>query len=446
MFAPRFPAADVDGIASPLRIGLLTCAVAVLGLGGAAAAIEIAGAVLARGTIVVDGSPKKVQHPTGGVVGRINVKEGATVREGDVVLMLDDTMARANLMVLVRQIDELEVRQARLKAERDGLASFDLSSALAKRADETEVKDLLAAERRLFESRRNARSGQKAQLNERIAQLEQEIAGLTLQKDAKTREIGFVGRELEGSKTLWEKNLILVTRFTSIQRDAARLAGEEGQLVAQAAQAKGRIAEISLQIDQIDQDLRTETMRELRELQAKLAELTERRIAAEDQLRRVELRAPQSGLVHQLSAHTVGGVVAAGETLMEIVPQDDELVVEARLAASDIDAVHPGQRAWVRFPAFNQRTTPEIEGSVQRVSADVVHDPGQRAPTQTLAPGQDYYTVRVILPAESRARLGKLTLLPGMPAEIHLRTGDRTILSYLVKPLHDQLRTTFRER
>jgi HlyD family secretion protein len=436
-------ASDTDDLSSPLRAGLTVCLIAVLGLGGAATLVEIAGAVMAKGIIVVEGSAKKVQHPTGGIVSRIAVKDGDTVREGDVVLALDDTLARANLMVLVRQIDELEIRQARLTAERDGLAAFDLPPALATRAGETEVLDLLAAERRLFVSRRDARAGQKAQLGERIAQLEQEISGLTQQKDAKGLELGFVARELEGSKVLWEKNLYPVTKFTAIQRDAARLSGEEGQLVAQAAQTRGRITEIRLQIDQIDQDLRAETMRDLRELQAKLAELTERRIAAGDQLRRVKLRAPQSGVVHQLTTHTVGGVVGPGETLMEIVPQDDELVVEARLAASDIDAVHPGQRAWVRFPAFNQRTTPEIEGIVKRVSADVVRD-GQR--TQPPAGGQDYYVVRVTLPAESRARLARLVLLPGMPAEIHLGVGDRTILSYLLKPLADQLSTTFRER
>ncbi len=300
---------------------------------------------------------------------------------------------------------------------------------------------LLASERHLFESRRDARAGQKAQLEERIAQLEQEIGGLGQQKEAKARELGFVGRELEGSKVLWEKNLYPVTKFTAIQRDAARLAGEEGQLVAQAAQARGRIAEIRLQVDQIDQDLRAETMREL---QAKLAELTERRIAADDQLRRVELRAPQSGVVNQLTAHTVGGVIAAGETLMEIVPQDDELVIEARLAANDIDAVHAGQTALVRFPAFNQRTTPEVEGIVQRVSADVVRDSQPRS--QASPPAQDYYVVRITLSGESRAKLGKLALLPGMPAEVHLGTGDRTILSYLVKPLRDQLAMTFKER
>jgi HlyD family secretion protein len=439
------PAGDADGVAAPLRVGLLACAVAVLGFGGAATAIEIAGAVMARGTVVVEGAPKKVQHPNGGVVGRIHVKEGTRVREGEVVLTLDDTITRANLMVLVRQIDELEIRQVRLKAERDGLAAFGPPQALADRAHEAEVRELVASERRLFDSRREARAGQRAQLAERVAQLEQEIAGLTQQREAKGREIGFVSRELEGSKVLWEKNLYPVTKFTAIQRDAARLTGEEGQLAAQAAQARGRIAETRLQIDQIDQDLKAETMRELRELQAKLAELVERRIAADDQLRRVELRAPQSGIVHQLTAQTIGGVVAPGDTLMVIVPQDDELVVDVRLAASDVDSIHPGQSAWVRFPAFNQRMTPEIEGRVQRISADVVRDLNvQRA--QQAEPGREHYIVRVELPAGSRGKLGKLALLPGMPAEVHFRTGDRSIVSYLLKPLNDQIGSTFRER
>ncbi|MDC7789434.1 HlyD family type I secretion periplasmic adaptor subunit [Rhodoplanes sp. TEM] len=447
MRLPLRPADDVDGVFRPLRIGLLTCAVAVVGLGGAATVVEIAGAVLARGTVVVEGSPKKVQHPTGGVVGRIHVAEGAAVREGDVVLTLDDTMTRANLMVLVRQIDQMEIRQARLTAERNAHASFDLPPALVPRAADNELDDQFAAERRLFESRREARAGQKAQLGERVAQLEQEVTGLMQQKDAKDREIEFVGRELEGARVLWEKSLLPVTKFTAIQRDAARLSGEAGLLVSQAAQARGRIAEIRLQIEQIDQDLRAETMRELSELQAKLAELAEKRIAAEDQLRRVELRAPQAGIVHQLAAHTVGGVVAAGETLMEIVPQDDALVVEARLAAADIDSVRPGQRAWVRFPAFSQDTTPEIEGVVQRVSADVVRDRGgARNSAPAAAPGQDHYIVRVLLPAEIRTPAHRVALLPGMPADVHLGTGDRTILSYLVKPLRDQLATTFRER
>ena len=421
-----------------LNLGLLICAFTVFGLGGFAAAYEIAGAVMAGGNVVVEGSAKRVQHPTGGVVGQILVKDGMVVREGDVVLRLDETVTRSNLMLLLKQLDELEVRQLRLKAERDGRDDFDMPAALASRVDNVEFADTLAAEYRLFSSRRTARSGIKAQLRERIAQLEQEIAGLTIQGEAKAREIGFVRNELEGSKVLWDKNLYPITKYTSIQRDAARLEGERGQLISQGAQSRGKIAEIALQIEQIDQDLQSEVMRDLRELQGKLAELGERKVAAEDQLKRVELRAPQAGVVHQLTAFTVGGVIQAGETIMQIVPQEEELVVEAKLSPTDIDMVHVGQVAYVRFSAFNQRTTPEIEGRVERVSADLSRDQNQ--------PAQAYYTVRIALTKAGLSQLNGVSLVPGMPAEVHLSTGDRTMLSYLVKPLHDQLARAFRER
>ena len=427
-----------DIIRKRMKLGLFICAFTVFGLGGFAAAYEIAGAVLAGGYVVVDGSAKRVQHPTGGVVGQILVKDGVIVREGDVVLRLDETVTRSNLMLILKQLDELEVRQLRLKAERDGRDDFDLPASLASRGGNTEFAETLAAEHRLFSSRRTARSGLKAQLRERMAQLGQEIGGLTIQSDAKAREIGFVLTELEGSKSLWEKNLYPITKYTAIQRDAARLEGERGQLVSQAAQARGRIAEIALQIEQIDQDLQAEVMRDLRDLQGKLAELSEKKVTADDQLKRVELKAPQAGVVHQLTVHTVGGVIQAGETIMQIVPQEEELVVEVKLSPTDIDMVHVGQVAFIRFSALNQRTTPEIEGIVQRVSADLSRDQSQ--------PTQAFYTVRVALTKSGLAKLNGVVLVPGMPAEVHLTTGDRTMLSYLVKPMSDQLARAFRER
>ena len=427
-----------DIIRKRMKLGLFICAFTVFGLGGFAAAYEIAGAVLAGGYVVVDGSAKRVQHPTGGVVGQILVKDGVIVREGDVVLRLDETVTRSNLMLILKQLDELEVRQLRLKAERDGRDDFDLPASLASRGGNTEFAETLAAEHRLFSSRRTARSGLKAQLRERMAQLGQEIGGLTIQSDAKAREIGFVLHELEGSKSLWEKNLYPITKYTAIQRDAARLEGERGQLVSQAAQARGRIAEIALQIEQIDQDLQAEVMRDLRDLQGKLAELSEKKVTADDQLNRVELKAPQAGVVHQLSVHTVGGVIQAGETIMQIVPQEEELVVEVKLSPTDIDMVHVGQVAFIRFSALNQRTTPEIEGIVQRVSADLSRDQSQ--------PTQAFYTVRVALTKSGLVQLKGVSLVPGMPAEVQLTTGDRTMLSYLVKPMSDQLARAFRER
>lgn len=427
-----------DIIRKRMKLGLFICAFTVFGLGGFAAAYEIAGAVLAGGYVVVDGSAKRVQHPTGGVVGQILVKDGVIVREGDVVLRLDETVTRSNLMLILKQLDELEVRQLRLKAERDGRDDFDLPASLASRGGNTEFAETLAAEHRLFSSRRTARSGLKAQLRERMAQLGQEIGGLTIQSDAKAREIGFVLHELEGSKSLWEKNLYPITKYTAIQRDAARLEGERGQLVSQAAQARGRIAEIALQIEQIDQDLQAEVMRDLRDLQGKLAELSEKKVTADDQLNRVELKAPQAGVVHQLTVHTVGGVIQAGETIMQIVPQEEELVVEVKLSPTDIDMVHVGQVAFIRFSALNQRTTPEIEGIVQRVSADLSREQSQ--------PTQAFYTVRVALTKSGLVQLKGVSLVPGMPAEVQLTTGYRTMLSYLMKPMSDQLVRAFRER
>lgn len=432
-------ASDGDDVTRKLRVGLLVCVVSVVVLGGGAAIFEIAGAVIAGGFLVVDTAPKKVQHPSGGIVGQIFVKEGDRVQEGDVVLRLDETLTRASLMMVRKQLDELEVRQLRLRAERDGLDEFDLKPELQARLQEPEFAELLQSEGKLFETRRLARRGQKAQLREKIAQLEEEISGLTLQRDAKSREIGFVRFELEGSKGLWEKNLYPVTKYTAIQRDAARLQGEEGMLIAQIAQARGKIAEIRLQIEQIDQDTRAEAVKELRDIEAKFAEFTERRVAAEDQLRRVDLRAPRAGVVHELSTHTVGGVIAQGETLMQIVPQDDDLVIEAKLPPADIDSVFVGQRAYVRFPAFNQKTTPELPARVIRVGADVSRE-------QTQAGSMPFYLVRVAVEDADMAQIGGLKLVAGMPVEVHFSTGERTILSYLMKPLTDQFAKALKER
>jgi HlyD family secretion protein len=254
---------------------------------------------------------------------------------------------------------------------------------------------------------------------------------------AKKREIELIGQELEGVRELWRKNLVQIQRVTALERDAARLEGERGHLIAATAQSKGKISEIELQIIQIDQELRSEVAKELREVQAKIAELVERKIAAEDQLKRIDIRAPQDGVVHQLTVHTVGGVITAGEAMMVIVPEADNLTVEAKLNPQDIDQVHAGQNAALRFSTFNQRTTPELTGVVTRVSADLTTD--QRT-------GMSYYTVRISIPENEVARLGGLKLLPGMPLEAFIQTGERTVLSYLTKPFTDQAARAFRGR
>ena len=417
--------------------GVAAVALLVLGLGGWAVTTELSGAVVASGNLVVDSNVKKVQHPTGGVVGELNVREGVRVKSGDVVVRLDETMTRANLAIVIKGLDEAAARQARLEAERDDANAIHFPNDLKVSAANPDVDRITANEVKLFELRRTARQGQKSQLRERIAQLTEEVQGLSAQVESKKGEIELIQKELEGVRDLWAKNLVSISRVTTLERDALRLGGERGQLIASMAQAKGKMTETQLQIIQIDQDLRSEVAKELREIQGKTAELVERKVAAEDQLKRIDIRAPQDGMVHQLSVHTVGGVITASEPIMLIVPEADDLTVEAKVPPQNIDQLRLGQPATLRFAAFNQRTTPEINGTITRIGADL---------TQDQKTGAAFYVVRITMPAEEIARLGGLKLVPGMPVEAFVQTDSRTVMSYLVKPLHDQIVKAFRER
>jgi HlyD family secretion protein len=296
---------------------------------------------------------------------------------------------------------------------------------------------LLASERSLFKARSNALQSQRELLQSRIAQLDQETAGIGAQLQSKVEQLDLVSRELTGVQDLFDKKLVPLTRLTSLQRESARIDGERGQLLSAGAETQSKISETKLQIVRVDQDFRTDVVKEVGETQGKEAELVERGVAARDLLDRIELRAPTAGVVQQLGVHTIGGVVRAGDQIMEIVPDTDELQVEARLQPNDIDQVRRGDKAFVRFTAFNQRTTPELAGVISYVAADVSHD------QQTNAP---YFTVRVTLPDDERRRLSGLQLVPGMPAEIFMQTGSRTMMSYLFKPITDQLHRTFVER
>src|SRR5262245_40224220 len=294
---PAAPGSPRDSIRRHLLTGGLIVLLLAFGVGGWAATTQIAGALIAQGSVVVDSNVKKVQHPTGGVVGKLNVQDGDRVKAGDILVQLDDTITRANLAIVTKGLDELAARKARLEAERDGAESVAFPPALLARASEPAVAVALTNERKLFELRRSARLGQKAQLNQRITQLQDEIRGLTAQQEAKAREITLIGKELEGVRELWKNNLVQITRMTALERDAARLEGERGQLMAAVAQAKGKISETELQVIQIDQDLSSEVAKDMREVDAKSGEFVERKVAAEDQLKRIDIRAPQNGVV-----------------------------------------------------------------------------------------------------------------------------------------------------
>jgi HlyD family secretion protein len=408
-----------------------------LGVGGWASTAEISGALIAQGSLVVDSNVKKVQHPSGGVVGEVRARDGDHVKAGDILVRLDETVTRANLAIITKGLTELYARKARLGAERDGADSVAIPKELAGRADDPDVQEALASERKLFELRRNARLGQKNQLQERIKQLQEQITGLTAQQDAKSKEMTIINQELQGVRDLWAKNLVQINRLTSLEREEARLQGEHGQLIATAAEAKGKIVETELQILQVDQQATSDVAKELRETDSKIGEYVERKVTAEDQLKRTDLRAPQDGVVFQSTANTVGGVITAGDPVMLIVPEADNLLVEAKVEPKDIDQVQFGQPVVLRFSAFNMRTTPEVNGTVVRVAADTSTD--QRT-------GQSYYVVRISMTADEITKLGDVKLTPGMPVEAFIQTGERTMLSYLVKPLHDQLKRAFREK
>ena len=433
--------ANSKGARRSIRMHLIAGLVIVLilagGLGGWASTAEISGALIAPGSIVVDSNVKKVQHPTGGVVGELRARDGDVVKAGDVVVRLDDTVTKAGLAIVTKNLNGLWARAARLEAEQQGAGKITFPKMLLDRTEDPDIQTVMASESKLFEVRSTGRIGQKAQLRERIAQLNEEIAGMTAQEQAKTREIALVEKELVGVRSLYEQHLVQLSRLTVLERDAARLAGERAQFIASRAQAKGKITETELQIIQVDKDLVSEVSKDLRETNDKIGEFVERKVTAEDQLRRIDIRAPQDGMVLQSTVHTVGGVITAGDTIMLIVPQTDSLSVEARVNPQDIDQLLIGQKTLLRLSAFNQRTTPELNGTVSRVSPDVTAD--QRT-------GQNYYTIRVSMSAKEVARLGDVKLIPGMPVEAFVQTGDRTMMSYLVKPLHDQLMRAFREK
>lgn len=404
--------------------------------GGWAVGTEIVGAVIAQGSLVVETSLKKVQHPVGGVVSELAVRDGDRVKAGDVVMRIDATMTKANLAIIVKSLDQFTARKARLESERDRAGRVIFPQTLLDRAGDGEVLAMMNAEQRLYENRKAVRESKKRQFEQRVRQLRDEISGMEAERAANFREQGMVDEELIRFRSLHERGLMEKSRLSTLERQATGIDGDIGRLMAGIAGVEAKISETALQILQIDEQWSEEVGSDLREMDARIGEYVERRVAAEDQLKRVDILAPQDGVVHQLSVHTIGGVVAPGEQIMMIVPEVDKLVVEVKVAPQDIDQIYYGQLTNLRFSAFNQKTTPEITGTVERISADVTVD--QRT-------GTSFYLVRVATSQEQIKRLGEFSLMPGMPVEAFITTGERSVLSYFLKPLIDQANRTFRE-
>ncbi len=430
--------AFVDRSWKSIGFGLAAIAALAIGFGGWAGTARMSGAVVTAGNVVVSSDLRAVQHPDGGIVGEIHVGNGDRVAAGDVVLTLDDKLLSGSQVLVDDRLIAVEAQLLRLISERDGLDDLELSDELAARTNDPKVQRALATQRAVMQARRLSQEGEVAAFVERITQTEQEISGLEAQYAASIEEIELIDSELEGLTQLFEKGLTPATRITTLKRQRSGLLGNSGGLTSRIAVARGRISETRINILQLEKTFREQVMNEISALEVELDGLKERRAAAELQLTRVEIRAPADGIIHELGVHTVGGVVSPGETLMQIVPENDELVVTASVMPQDINNVSVGQAATVVIAAFDQHIAPRLEASVQFVSADLKTDP---------MTGMPFYEARVALDDNAVETLAdrQLSLLPGMPAEVYIETGERTLLQYLVDPLSKQIRTTFRE-
>jgi HlyD family secretion protein len=407
------------------------------GLTAWSAFAEISGAVIAPGVVAVETNAKKVQHPEGGVVAVLKVRDGDRVNAGDLLMRLDEKVLAANLAIVTKALNELTALEARLTAERDGLTTIKYPDALLQIAKtNVEAAASIGGQTIIFESRSIARSTAKTQLSEQILQLDSSIAGLTAQLRAREQEIELIGQELKGVRELYAKNLVPITRVMSLDRDRTRIEGERGKLIADIASARGSIAEKKIQISRLDDDFRSEVVRELADTRNKINENVERKVAAEDRLARIDIRAPASGMVHQLTAFTVGGVVGNGEVIMLIIPDNDKLIIDAQVEPQDIEHLYVGQKANVHFSAFSDKNIRDTIGEVSIISADMIEEQQTR---------RRYYKLRLTVDPPIGSDGKPLRLVPGMPVEAFIQKGDRTVLAYLVKPLRDQAKRVFRE-
>jgi HlyD family secretion protein len=420
-----------------LLLGYATLLALVVGLGVWGTLASISGAVIAHGAVEVEGNRQVVQHLTGGVITTIHVRDGDQVQAGDVLVELEGDQLRTELGIVEGQWFEILARKSRLSAERDveDKIVFD-PELLARAAADPEVAKLIDAQQQQFDARRKVQGEEDSQLAERAAQIENQIEGLTALQAATKTQIELLGREIEAQETLLAEGLTQLTRLLTPQRELARLKGSDSQVAAAISENRGKIAETNIERVRLVSKTREEAIAELRELEFREIELREKRTSLIDQIAKLQLRAPVSGTVYANTADTLRGVVRPAEPVLYIVPNDVRLIVRARVDTTHIDQIHVGQEAKMRFSAFDQRTTPEIWGHVTKVSADAIEDQQTR---------QRFYLVEIDTGADERAKLSGLTILPGMPVEAFIQTGDRSPLGYLVKPMTDYFAKAFRE-
>ena len=405
------------------------------GIGTWAAVTRISGAVIASGSLEVEGNRQVVQHPSGGVISAINVRDGAAVDAGDILVTLEGDSLFSELGIVEGQWFEILARESRLEAERDGLEKIafgdDLMAQLENAAQVPEILVLMTAQRLQFAARHKTQSEEEAQLKERQVQITKQIEGLEAVQSATQSQIKLLSQEIEGLEELLAQGLTQVSRVLALQRELARLQGTEGQAAASIAENRGRIAEIEIERVRMRSAVREQAISDLRDLEFRDIELRERRDALLDQVDRLDLRAPVSGKVYGSAADTLRGVIRPAEPVMYIVPKDTRLVVRSQIMPINIDQIAIGQEATLRFSGFDARTTPEVTGKVIAISADAIEIP------QT---GLRYHRADISLDPESLEKLSNLTLLPGMPVEAFVTTSERSPLAIFLKPFLDSLK------
>lgn len=421
----------------PAAVGMIALAVLVLGLGIWSVKTELAGAIISQGVVEVQSNRQVVEHPDGGVVGEIFVRDGDAVARGDMLLRLDDTFLASEKIIVESQLFELLARMVRLEAERDGADAAELGNRLQElRQRENISADLLAGQERLFTARLNTLGQQTEQLGKQKTQIGNEIDGNKAQLVSFRTQVELIQRELEDQENLLERGLTQASRVSALQREEASLLGEIGRLESSVARLEGEISSTEIRIVELKATRREEAITELRDVQARVVELAERRLSLNERLSRLDIRSPVAGTVYDSQVFALQSVVQPGEPMLYVVPQDTPLLVAARVDALHVDQLHRGQDVALRFPAFNQRETPELEGQVINVSADTFTDESS---------GFTFYRAEVVPDEGQLELLNGQTLLPGMPVEAMIKTDERTPLSYLVKPLADYFYRAFRE-
>ena len=428
-------AARSVGVARPLLLASVAAAAFFGGMCAWSVLAPLESAAMAPGTVIVDTNRKAVQHLEGGVVGRLLVREGDEVQSGQLLVALDQTIVQSTVDRLRGQLHASLALQARLKAERDSAGGIAFPAELTRAADDSAVADLMRAEQRIFEARREQIEGQVRILGQRTAQVNEETRGLADEIRAQDRQIKLIREEQQDVETLMAKGLERRPRVLALQRTTADIEGRRAQNVARIARGQQLIGENEMRALDLKAQLLAEAVQHLRNEEARTLDIREKIHVTEDVLRRTEIRAPVSGRVQGLKVHTVGGVVPPREAIMEIVPAEEQLIVEAQMSTADIDLVHPGLPVELRFMAFNQRSSRPVEGRVLKVSPDRVNDPRT---------GASFYLLRIAV-EDGAALLPGQDLYPGMPVEAMVRTGSQTLLAYLFRPLADSMNRALRE-